>query len=145
MAARRRDEMAARFHKLVQAPVAELFPYKESVQGDELDRLLADLPKPPNGKALVELQAGDWLRTPPRWLGAFCAGRFTWKGQPLVAIGYPRHVPSKLGDYAELFAELPVPEGKGPLTLDFFVNDTRLENRYPGFRYLQLWAGDRLL
>jgi hypothetical protein len=145
VAARRRDEMAARFHKLVQAPVAELFPYKEAVQAAELDRLLAGLPKPPDGKASVELQAGGWLRTPPRWLGAFCVGQFDWKGQPLVAIGYPRHVPSTQGDYAEVFAKLPVPPGKGRLTLDFFVSDTRVENRYPGFRYMQLWAGDRLL
>jgi hypothetical protein len=46
---------------------------------------------------------------------------------------------------AEVCAEVPVPEFSGRLMLDAFVNDTRVENRYPGHRDLQLWVNDRLV
>ncbi|NQT11267.1 MAG: hypothetical protein HQ582_00870 [Planctomycetes bacterium] len=63
----------------------------------------------------------------------------------MAAIAYPRHTPSKTDDMGEVCAELAVPEFTGRLMLDAFVNDTRLENRYPRHRYLQLLANDRLL
>ena len=62
-----------------------------------------------------------------------------------MAIAYPRRVPSKIDDAAEVYAEVVVPDFTGRLMLDAFVNDTRLENRYPKYRYLQLWMNDRLL
>jgi hypothetical protein len=63
----------------------------------------------------------------------------------LVAIAYPRRAPSQIDDAAEVRAEVVVPQYTGRLMLDAFVNDTRLENRYPRFRYMQLWADDRLV
>jgi len=38
-----------------------------------------------------------------------------------------------------------VPHHDGPLVLEAFVNDTRIDNRYPGFRFMQLWADDNLV
>jgi hypothetical protein len=144
-AARRRVDMERRFQELIHGDVTSLFPYKEPVTGDELDALFAPLAKPPAGKTLAELRAADWLERPCHFSGAFCAGPFLWEGQPLVAIAYPRHVPSEIGDAAEVCAEVAVPEFPGRLILDAFVNDTRLENRYPKYRYMQLWASDRLV
>ncbi len=142
---RRRARMSQRFQKLLQGDVAGLFPYMEQVGADQLESLFANLADPPGGKVLAELGAADWLKTPPQFQGEFCVGQFQSKAAALVAIAYPRGVPSKPGDGAEVTAELAVPEHQGPLLLDVFVNDTRLDNRYPGFRYLQLWANDRLL
>ncbi len=150
LAKQRRQRMTGYFRKLIKSPVADLFPYKQSVRADELDLLLAGLSNPPDGKPLAELKAADWLGTPPYWRGEFCLGPFDFKGNALVAIGYPRTRPSKVGDRAEVSAKLPVPKSpsstgsKARLMLDFFVNDTRLENRYPGHRYMQLWINDRL-
>ena len=142
---RRRGEMTKRFQKLIEGDVASLFPYKEQADDSQLDVLFARLPNPPAGEALAELDAADWLRTPPRFFGAYCVGRFESKGRGLLAVAYPRRIPSMPGDFAEVRAELVVPEYSGQLLLDFFVNDTRLENRYPGHRYMQLWTGDRML
>lgn len=144
-AAARRAAMAARFAKLVQAGVASFFPYKENATAADLDALLTPLAVPPAGAPLVELQAADWSRLPSRWSGAFCNGLYEWHGQTLVAVAYPRHIASAPGQAAEVCARAVVPATSGRLVLDAFVNDTRVDNRYPGYRYLQLWADDRLL
>jgi len=141
----RRARMNNRFQRLISKDVASLFPYMEKVDDGQLDLLFDRLSAPPSGKLLAELQPGDWLRTPPQFQGAFCAGEFESKGGKLVAFPYPRRVPSKPGDFGEVRAEIPVPTHSGRLVLDVFVNDTRLENRYPGFRFMQLWANDRLI
>jgi hypothetical protein len=142
---RRRARMSERFQKLIRGDVASLFPYLEQVDADQLESLFARLPEPPGGKPLAELQAADWLKTPSRFQGEFCVGEFESKEGKFVAIAYPRGMPSKPGDAAEVTAELAVPDHTGQLLLDVFVNDTRLENRYPGHRYTQLWVNDRLL
>jgi len=143
-AARRRVDMKKRFQKLIGGDVASFFPYKEQVTADTLDALLAPLAKPPTGNVLAKLEAADWLQEPCRFSGAFCAGSSEWKGRSLVAIAYPRHTPSKIDDAGEVGAALPVPKFTGRLMLDAFVNDTRLENRYPKYRFLQLWVNDHL-
>ena len=142
---RRRARMNDRFRRLIGRSVASLFPYMEQVDDGQLDSLFERLPDPPSGKLLAELQSGDWLRTPPQFQGAYCVGESEAKGGKVVAILYPRRIPSKPGDFAEVCVELPVPAHAGRLVLDMFVNDTRLENRYPGFRFMQLWANDRLI
>ena len=144
-AARRRVDMKKRFERLIHGDAASLFPYKKQVSGDQLDALFAPLAKPPAGEPLAELRAADWLERPCSFSGAFCAGPFPWKGQSLIALAYPRGVPSKIGDVAEVYAEVVVPEYSGRLVLDAFVNDTRLENRYPKYRYMQLWIDDCLV
>ncbi len=145
LAVRRRAEMGRRFQKLIGGDVASLFPYMEQVDAGQLEALFARLPDPPGGKLLAELRAADWLKIPPQFQGEFCTGEFQSKDGSLVAIGYPRGVPSKLGDGAELVAELVVPDHTGQVLLDVFVNDTRLDNGYPGYRFMQLWGNDRLL
>ena len=145
LAVRRRTRMSERFRRLIGGDVASFFPYKEQVTADTLDALFVCLDKPPAGKVLTTIDAAEWLKQPFRFSGAFCAGPFDWKGQSLAAIAYPRRIPSKVDDAGELYVELAVPEFTGRLMLDAFVNDTRLENRYPRFRYLQLWVNDRLI
>ncbi|NLS94573.1 MAG: hypothetical protein GXX96_20645 [Planctomycetaceae bacterium] len=142
---RRRANMSRRFQKLLHGDAASLFPYMEQVGDDQLESLFARLPDPPSGKVLAELGAADWLKTPARFQGEFCVGEFKSKAGGLVAIAYPRGVPSEPGDGGEVFAEVAVPDHAGRLVLDAFVNDTRLEKRYPGFRFMQLWANDRLI
>jgi hypothetical protein len=142
---RRRAKMTERFQKLIHGNVASLFPYMEQVDGNQLESLFARLPDLPNGKLLAELQAGDWLQSTPDFQGAFCVGEFESKTSKLVAIAYPRRIPSKPGDAGEVCAEIAVPDYTGHLLLDVFVNDTRLENRYPGHRSMQLWGNERLL
>jgi len=144
-AAQRRADMEQRFQKLIRGDAASFFPYKEQVTDDTRAALFAALATPPAGEVLAELDAAAWLQEPCRFSGAFCAGLFNWNGQPLVAIAYPRHTPSQVDDAGEVRAALPVPEYTGQLVLDAFVNDTRVENRYPGHRYMQLWVNDQLL
>ncbi len=144
-AARRRVDMKKRFQRLIGGGAASFFPYKEQATADTLDTLFAPLAKPPAGNVLAELEAANWLQERCRFSGAFCAGSFERQGRSLVAIAYPRRVPSKIDDAAEVYAEVVVPDFTGRLMLDAFVNDTRLENRYPKYRYLQLWMNDRLL
>ncbi len=142
---RRRAKMTERFQKLIDGDVASLFPYMEQVEEEQLESLFARLPDLPTGKALAELTAADWLQTRPQFQGAFCAGEFESKARKLVAIAYPRRIPSKPGEGGEVCAAIAVPDYTGHLLLDAFVNDTRLENRYPGHRFMQLWANDRLI
>jgi hypothetical protein len=142
---RRRARMTERFRRLIGGSVASLFPYMEQVDESQLGSLFAPLANPPAGTAPAELQAADWLQKPPRFQGAFCAGKFEWEGSELVAVAYPRRIPSKPGEEAAVDAEMVVPNYTGQLFLDAFVNDTRLESRYPGFRFMQLWANDQLI
>jgi hypothetical protein len=145
VAAKRRAEMPVRFKRLMGQDAAALFPYKETASQADLDALFVALPSPPAGQALAMVKPEDWLRLPARWQGAFCAGPFEAGGQPLVALGYPAGAPSKPGEYVEVRAEVKVPEFQGRLLLDAFIQDTRDDNRYRQYRYLQLWAGDQLL
>ncbi len=145
-AERRRQKKERQFAKIIGGDAAVLFPYKETVPAGQLDKLFARLADPPSGgQVLAELESSDWLRQPAQTSGAFSAGPYTWKGRPMVAVAYPRGVPSSIGDVAEVCAAVAVPPFAGRLVLDAFVADTRLENRYPGYRYLQLWLGDRMV
>ncbi|NLX99513.1 MAG: hypothetical protein GXY83_25540 [Rhodopirellula sp.] len=140
-----RQEMTQRFRRMAEAEVATFFPYKETVAPGELDALFASIGDRPAGEVVAQIKPDDWLRTPPSFSGAFCAGRFDRHERSLVAIGYPRGIASEIGQYAEVSAEIPRPDVSGRLVLDFFLNDTRLENRYPGHRFGQLWLNDRLV
>ncbi len=145
VAAKRRAEMPARLKKLMGQDAAALFPYKEAATQADLDALFVALPNPPAGQSLLEVKPGDWLTTPPRWQGAFCGGPYEAAGQPLVALGYPAGVGSKPGEFVEVSTVVNVPRFQGRLLLDAFIQDTRDDNRYRQFRFLQLWAGDQLL
>ena len=145
VAAKRRAEMPRRLNKLLNQPPAVLFPYKETASQADLDALFAALPQPPTGHVLAEIKPEDWLKNPPRWRGAFCAGLHEAAGQSLMALGYPAGVASKPDDFVELRTEIKVPEFRGRLLLDAFVQDTREDNRWREYRYLQLWAENQLL
>ncbi|MDZ7617541.1 MAG: alpha-glucuronidase family glycosyl hydrolase [Patescibacteria group bacterium] len=145
VAARRRAEMPARLKRLMGQDAAALFPYKETATQADLDALFVALPNPPAGQVVAEVKPEDWLKNSPRWQGAFCAGPYEAAGQPLVSLGYPAGVASKPGDFVEVATALNVPTFNGRLLLDAFVQDTRDDNRYRQFRFLQLWAGDQLL
>jgi len=144
-AAERRTEMQARFKKLAAAKVGDLFPYRDQVTGDELAALFRNLAHPPLGEPLAEIGADQWLGRLPRWRGAFAVGPFEVSGRTMVAVGYPRRIPSEVGQYAEVCTEVVVPKFEGRLFLDAFVNDTRVDNRWPQFRFLQLWVGDQMV
>lgn len=136
---------AARLAALLQADPAKLFPYKPQATAADLEALFRALDKPPAEKPLLEIRAADWLAKPPRLQGQYAAGPYHFHEQQLVAIAYPGNVASEAGDYGQVTAELQVPPHQGRLLLEAFVNDTRLDNRWRGYRFLQLWAGEQLL
>ncbi len=140
-----REEMTQRFRRLMQSEVAKFFPYKETIDPGQLDALFARIGDRLPGKVLAEVKSDNWLQSPPQFRGAFCAGRFDRREGAVVAIGYPRGVPSEVGQYAEVSAVIPARDRPERLSLDFFVNDTRLENRYPGHRFHQIWVNDCLV
>jgi hypothetical protein len=143
LATQRRAKAQQQFKRLMTGDPAALFPYRAGSRRD-LDALFVDLASPPAGQPVGEIRAEDWLRTPPRCRGAFSTGSYEWQGRRLAAIVYPRHVRSVNGDYAEFRAELAVPKQPGRLVLDAFVNDTRDDNHWTAYRFMQLWVGDRL-
>ena len=106
--------------------------------------LLDKITDAPPGASLAEICAKDWLQAPPRWRGAWGVGAYEPDGRGVVAIAYPPQAPSEIGDYAEVRAEAPVPAFQGRLLLDAFVNDTRLDNAWRGYRFMQLWVNDSL-
>jgi len=89
--------------------------------------------------------ATDWLAGPARVEGQYIVGLHPFQASNLVAIAYPANVPSKPGEYGEVAAEIQIPAQRGRLILEAFVNDTRLDNRWRGYRFMQLWAGRQLL
>jgi len=117
--------------------------FKQVVVGD-YGALLAKSAQAPPGKPLAELAPADWLKAPMRWRGAWGIGLHEAGGRQAVAIAYPRKTPSTAGDYAEVQAELPVPAFRGRL-LQAFVNDTHVTDQWTRYRFLQLWANDRLV
>ena len=130
LAAGRQTEMQQRFRRLV--------------RGD-YEALLARIAEPPPGKPLAGIAPSDWLRNPLRWRGAWGIGLAEAKGRQAVAIAFPRRTRSTPGDYAEVRAELPVPAFRGRLMLEAFVNDTKVTDLWTRYRFLQLWANDRLI
>jgi hypothetical protein len=105
---------------------------------------LESLASPPAGRLLAETAAAEWLKQLPRWQGPWRLGPIDWRDQKLTVIAFPRRTASKVGDYAEVRAELAVPSSTGRLSLDLFVNDTKIDPAYPRYRYLELWINDRL-
>lgn len=143
LAAKRLTDMRGRLDKLLKQEPAALFPYKPATAAD-LAALFADWERPSAGKVLAELTAADWLRSGPRWRGAFVVGPSELGGRKSLAIGYPAKTPSTPGDYAEVRAELPVPRSAKPLFLDAWVEDTRSDNHWREYRFMQLWVNDQL-
>ena len=117
--------------------------FKQVVVGDYA-ALLAKSAQSPPGQPLAELAPADWLKAPMRWRGTWGIGLHEAGGRQAVAIAYPRKTPSKPGDYAEIAAEVATPAFKGRLVLQAFVNDTHVTDQWTGYRFLQLWANDRL-
>jgi hypothetical protein len=144
LASQRRGAMRVRLDKLLKQSPTELIPYKPAT-AEDLTALFADWERPPAGPSLAELSADDWLRAAPRWRGAFAVGPAELGGRRSLAIAYPAKVPSTPGDYAEVRAELPVPRSADRLFLDAWIEDTRSDNQWRGYRFMQIWANDQLL
>lgn len=142
---KRRAEMQKRFQRLMAMEPSALFPYKQKASRADLQALFVQLPSPPAGQPLVELKAADWLAAMPRWRGAWAIGPYETNGQRLVALGFMPNMASQVDDHAEVYAELKLPKVDGRLLLDAFVDDTRNDNRWRKFRYMQLWTNDQLL
>ena len=141
--AQRRTVMAGRLDRVLKQEPTKLFPYKQAT-AEDLAALFADWKQPPAGKILAELSTADWLRGTPRWRGAFAIGPSELGGCKSLAIAYPANAPSAPGDYGEARAELPVPRSAGRLFLDALVEDTRSDNRWREYRYMQLWVNEQL-
>jgi len=139
----RRSAMIGRLNRLLKQGPTELFPYKAAT-ADDVAALFADWERPPEGKTLAELTAEDWLRPASRWRGAFVVGPSGLGGRPSVALAHPARIPSTPGDYAEVRAELPAPKFDSRLLLDACVEDTRSDNQWRGYRFMQLWVNDQL-
>ena len=144
LAAQRRTAMQVRLERLLKQGPAELFPYKPAI-AEDLAALFADWDRPPAGKVLAEVTTADWLRTAPRWRGSFAVGTSEIGGRTSLAIAHPAKVPSQPGDYAEVRAELPAPKSGNRLRLDAWIEDTRSDNRWREYRFMQLWVNERLL
>ncbi len=136
--------MQGRLDRLLKQSPAELFPYK-SATADDLAALFADRERPPAGKVLAELATEDWLRAASRWRGAFVVGPSEIGGRKTLAIAHPAKVPSTPGDYAEVRAELPAPKSAKGLFLDAWVEDTRSDNQWRAYRFMQLWVNEQLV
>ena len=143
LAARQRAAMQVRLDQLLQQGPAELIPYKPAT-AEDVNALFADWEQPPPGKLLATLSAADWLRSAPRWRGAFAAGPSGLGGHQSLAIAYPAKIPSTPGDYAEVRAELPAPKSTQRLFLDAWIEDTRSDNRWREYRFMQLWVNEQL-
>lgn len=139
----RRAKMQGRLAKMLRGGPKVLFPYKEATDAD-LAALFKHLSSPPAGRLLKEVQAGEWLRGVPRWRGAYTIGPAAGQSVPLAAIGYPGHAPSTVDDYGEVRLEVPVPQFQGRLVLDLFVTDTRLDNKWRQYRFMQLCVNERV-
>ena len=144
LAIARRKKAREQFAKTMTFDPAMVFPNKKP-RGGDVKALFAALRTPPAGFVLAEAGTKDWLANRPRWRGAWGVGRYETDGQPLVAIAYPPGAPSKPGDYGEVCVELPVPKHQSGLALDVFVNDTRLDNKWRNYRFMQLYVNDTLV
>jgi len=143
LAAQRRKEMAARHRKLVASGFAAA-RVKGKLTADEAGALFAPLGQAPAGRVVAELDAKDWLAAPPRAKGTWAVGPFEWQGRRLAVVSFPRHTRSQAGDFAEVRAEMAVPQVAGRLVLDAFVNDTKVDTQWTKYRFLQLWVNERL-
>lgn len=136
---RRQRENDEAFRKILTGGPKVLFPYLKAANATHWDGLFTALSKPPDdGKVVARFAPEAWLKQPADRSGAFCYGPFRWQDHHLAGISYPRGQPSKIREGVTLRAEIDVPEFENSLLLDLFVNDTRLENRYPGYRYMTL-------
>ncbi len=142
-AAQRRAGMKAAFDAMVKTGFGRCL-VKQQLDDAGYAGWLEKLSAPPAGHLVAEVPAGQWLSHPMRWRGVWCAGPVDWRQNRLAAIAYPRRIGSKSGDYAEVRLELATPKFSGRLRLDLFVNDTKIDPQYPGYRFQELWVNERL-
>lgn len=142
-AAQRRAAMNSALDAMVKTGFSRCL-VNESLNDSGYAAWLAKLSAPPAGRMLAEVAPGQWLSRPSRWRGTWCMGPLERREQRLTVLAFPRHTPSKPGDYAEVRLETPAPKTSGRLRLDLFVNDTKIDPKYPGYRFQELWVNDRL-
>lgn len=145
LARERRAAMEKRLKEVLAYGPDKLLPYTPGATAADLAALVARAAAPGPDGTLAELAAGDWLTQAPRFQGAFAVGKHDIGVRPLVAIAFPGGVPSRPGDFGEAEAAVEVPAYQGRLVLEAFVNDTRVDNRYPRFRFLQLLAEGKVV
>ncbi|HUT35623.1 MAG TPA: hypothetical protein VNE39_19190 [Planctomycetota bacterium] len=108
---------------------------------------LAGVPAPPEGRVLAELRPADWLRRPALARGLWAAGLAKANGLEAVAVAHPAPagwVPVERGEYAEVRAELPVPQFAGRLGL-LLLLATPAGGGRPARVVAELWGNGRRL
>ena len=133
------------WRKLAVKPQADMRKLAAKLLDRDCAPHLQKLAQPPPGRPLAEIRPADWLRGPLRWRGKWGIGLVEAAGHKALAIAYPGKTSSRVGDYAEVEATMPVPSVRGRLVLQAFVNGTHVADRWTRYRFLQFWANDRLV
>ena len=136
-------QKAEKWKEFATRPANQLMPYIENAGEEDLQQLFATWQTTPaGGKRLLEIKPAEWLKS-TLYQGAFLIGPFERCGVSCVGIGLPGHTPTAIGDYGQIRTSVPVPKHTGTLVADFFVADTRIEDRYRNVRTLSLFVNGR--
>ena len=124
-------------------PANQLMPYNETAQEEDLQRLFATWKTPPkDGKRLLEVNPSEWLKSTVS-RGQYLIGPFERCGVACVGIGVPGRTATAIGDHGQVRTSVSVPKHTGKLVADFFVADTRIDDRYRNVRTLSLFVSGR--
>lgn len=138
-------DMRALFSRQMRRPVPELLPYLPTAGGRDWQAIFDEYGANPAGGALTSFAADEWLKKPPAWRGVWGIGLYTNGASRTAALVFPDRTPSAAGDYAEVVASTVAPSFGKRLLLDVFVQDSRRDDRWKGYRFLQLWANQTLV
>ncbi|MFA7175353.1 MAG: glycoside hydrolase family 20 zincin-like fold domain-containing protein [Kiritimatiellia bacterium] len=141
----RTTEMRKLFSQQMRRPVPELLPYLATASKQDWQAIFEEYDRRPTGEVLKSFAADEWLKHPSAWRGRWGIGLYTNSATRTTALVFPNNTPSAVGDYAEVAALIPMPAFKRRLVLDVFVQDSRRDNQYKGYRFLQLWVNQTLV
>ena len=149
-------ERNRRFEDVLHAPATDTFPLITSSFGEILKAAWTP-PALAAGDTLVkDVSADAWQVGIARCCGAFAAGTLVQDGPgadkqlTFPGIGFPRRTPGNAGDYGRIRCSVDIPaEFMNPMNTGLwaqvFVSDTRLDGKYPGYRFAQIWVDGQKL
>ena len=127
------DAMRQRFNEILRTP-------------PDFGELLAGLDAPSTrSQPLSTLTVAEIAQGSMSWRGAWGLGTHETEGKALFAIAFPGQTRSEPGEHAQVDFTVTVPRVDGRLSLEFYMTDTHVTDRWTTYRYNQVLSGDTVL
>ncbi|MDD3586616.1 MAG: hypothetical protein PHQ75_05495 [Thermoguttaceae bacterium] len=134
----------SKWKKIIAAPLRDIFPIKAD-QTQTFEAMTKNVSVQPEGKILSTLGPEAWSKKNWRARGAFAVGQMDIAGRKFIGIGFPRSVASKKDDFGSISTSVELPKGKEKVFAKFFITDTRIDNMYRGYSFVEILVDGKIV